>query len=515
MTQTLIRGRYVVTDPNGLPDSGLSEDAAILVDGEKVLEVGAWAELGTRHPAVEVIGSDHHLVLPGFVNTHHHGRGLPGLQLGMHDDYLERWILDFLRMPPLDVYLDTLYSNIQMMRSGVTTVLHHAYAREPGRLEAETHDALRAYRDAGLRVAYALGVDDEMKIVEGDNEAFAATLDTDLARRTRELVAPLDKGVVDHYFAFMRELLSCHGDDTHTQIVYGPSWHIWCSRLMLERSIDEARITNTGLHTHVLESNVERLFAKMRYGTDAVTFLDRLGLFGPKTSIAHGTWLSTPDIELCADKGVTVCHNPSSNLRLRNGIAPVAQMLDKGVKVGIGIDSWGLNNNDDIIAEMRLVANLHRLPAGGKFGTCPECFDVLRMLTVNGVAAATFPSDLGTLRKGSPADLVVIDYERMTYPYLHEAIHPVEAFVQLGAVKHIDLVMIGGQTVMRDGKAPHLDEAAIAKQLANLAQGPTSPEFEKFAETLVALKPHTERYYQRWKDQEPSSAHYTVNTTNR
>ena len=512
MIQKLIRGRYVVTNPAGLPESGLLEDAALLVEGDQVRDTGPWVDLRARYPGIEVVGSERHLVLPGFVNAHHHGRGISGLQLGLHDDYLERWILDFLRMAPLDVYLDTLYSNIRMMRSGITTVIHHAYPREPEQLEAETHDALRAYRDAGLRVAYALGVDDEVKIVDGDNQSFIAGLDDDLAARAAGLVAPLDKAAVDDYFSLMRELGSRYASDPQIRILYGPSWHIWCTRSMLERVIAEARATNSGIHTHVLESNVERLFSKERYGTDAISFLDGLGLLGAKTSIAHGTWLSAADIELCAEKGTPVCHNASSNLRLRNGIAPVAQMLASDIRVAIGIDSWGLNNDDDILAEMRLVANLHRLPAGGRFGVCPDCFDVLRMLTVNGTAAATFETGLGKLEVGSPADAVLMDYDRMTQPHLDEAIHPVEAFVQLGAAKHIEQVLVDGKTVIREGKAPHLDEIDIAQKLAMLAKSPTSATFAAYAETLVALKPHVEQYYQAWHDRETPAPHYTVNT---
>ena len=512
MTAKLIRGKFVVTDPGALPDSGLLEDGAILVTGESIAEVGAWTDLRARHGDIDVIGSGHHLVLPGFVNAHHHGRGISGLQLGMSDDYLERWILDFLRMPPLDVYLDTLYSNIRMMRSGVTTVIHHAYAREAERLDGETREALRAYRDAGLRVAYALGVDDETKIVDGDNEAFIAGLETNLATRARELVAPLDNAAIDHYFDLMRELIAQYRETSHTRIVYGPSWHIWCSRALLERVVDAARESDTGIHTHVLESNVERLFSKARYGTDAVTFLDGLDLFGPNTSIAHGTWLSAADIELGAAKGIRVCHNASSNLRLRNGIAPVAQMLDSGLEVCIGMDSWGINNDDDILSEMRLVANLHRLPAGGRFGPCPDSFDILRMLTVNGAAAARFKPGLGQLLPQSPADLVLIDYHRMTSPHIAKNIHPVEAFVQLGASRHIDQVLIGGKSVMQEGHPPHLDESSIANELALIAEGPTSASFAAFADTLVALKPHVDRYYESWRDPDPPSPHYTVNT---
>ena len=194
MSRLLLRGRYVVTDPTDLPRTGMLEDAGVLVESGHVVEVGGWSDLRDRFPDLEVIGTERHLVLPGFVNAHHHGRGLSGVQLAVQDDYLERWLLDFIAMPPLDVYLDTLYANLRMLRSGVTTVLHSAYAREPKANRTETVDALRAYRDAGLRVAYAVGIEDAVKLVFGDEESLLASLDDALAARARAIIAPPDAG---------------------------------------------------------------------------------------------------------------------------------------------------------------------------------------------------------------------------------------------------------------------------------------------------------------------------------
>lgn len=511
MTRKLLRGRYLVTDPGGLPSAGMIEDGAVLVADGKVEEVGAWTDLRERHGEAETFGSDRHLVLPGFVNAHHHGRGLSGVQLGIADDFLERWILDFWRMPPLDVYLDTLHSNLRMIRSGVTSVIHSSYARAWGRIETETTEALRAYADAGLRVAYAVGFEDEIKLVFGDQAAFLKSLPDDLARQVPPLLQPPDAAAVERYFAFVAELRERTSGDPAVRVLHGPSWHVWCSRWLLERVAEDALDKDLGVHLHVLESPLERGYARQAYGTDCVSYLADLGILGPKVSFAHGTWLSEADIERCAESGTSVCHNPSCNLRLRNGIAPVARMIARGVGVGIGMDSWGMSSDDDILSELRLAALLHRLPSERRFEGCPDAFDLLRMLTVGGARAATFGPALGRLQPGAPADAVLIDFERMTYPYLDEAVHPVEAFVHLAQARHIDTVMAAGEPLLHEGRFTRVDEGAVAAELAAVAAAAPSAAYHEFSDTLRALGPYLAQHYEAWPADRDAAPFYVAN----
>ena len=510
-TRTLLRGRYVVTDPSALPSSGLVEDAALLVSGTEIAEIGEWRALRERFPDAETLGSERHLVLPGFVNAHHHGRGLSAVQLGIPDDFLERWLLDFWRMPPLDLYLDTLYSNLRMIRSGVTTVIHSGYAREWGQIEVETRDALRAYVDAGLRVAYAVGFDDRVKIVFGDQSAFLASLPDDLAGRARALMQPADEAEVERYFAFVAQLREQNSGNSSLRVVHGPSWHVCCSRNFLERVVEDARDKDLGIHMHVLESPLERDYAMRTYGMDCVSYLDALGIHGPKVSFAHGTWLSESDIALCADSGTSVCHNPSSNLRLRNGIAPVARLIERGVNVGLGMDSWGMHSDDDILSEFRLASMLHQLPSPRRFGACPDPFDLLRMLTVNGARATTFGPGLGRLCPGSPADAVILDFDAMTGPYLDDSVHPVVAFVQLARAQHIDSVIGAGQLLFHEGRFTRVDEVALERELATTASVSPSPAFSAFSQTLRDLRPYLARHYEDWPEAGTGYPFYATN----
>lgn len=495
MGALLLRGRYLVTDPSTLPASGLLEDGAALVDGSEIVETGEWSSMQSRHPGAEVIGSDAHLVVPGFVNAHHHGRGLSAVQLGVPDSVLERWILDFWGMPPLDIYLDTLYSTIRMVRSGVTAVLHSGYPRVAGKLEEETDAALRAYSDIGVRVAYAVGFEDEPRIVFGDQKQFLSSLPKRLATRARALIRKPLATEVDRYFALVESLAGDAADDPRRRILYGPSWHIWCSREFLERIAEESRRMTLGIHMHALESPLEREFADQAYGRDLFSYLGDLELLGPRLSLAHGTWLSDRDIDACSTTGTSVCHNPSSNLRLRNGIAPVARMLERGVNVAVGMDSWGLSGDDDILQEARLAALLHQLPTARRFTPGPNHFDVLRMLTTNGARATGFGEMAGRLLPGSPADAAVLNFDRMTKPYVSPTVHPVEALVMLARSCHVEFVTIGGKVILRDGRLVGIDEDLIETQLAEVARRPDTDAFHELARTLMDLKPHVARHY--------------------
>ena len=501
----------MVTDPSALPARGMVEDAGVLIAGGKVEEVAEWRVLSEHCPGLDTIGSERHLVLPGFVNAHHHGRGLSGIQLGAPDDFLERWLLDYWRMPPLDVHLDTLYSNLKMIRSGVTTVIHSSYAREWGRIEAETRDALRAYADAGLRVAYAVGFEDRVRFVFGDQAAFLAALPGDLAGRAQALLRPADEAETERYFAFVSELHEQHSTNPALQVLHGPSWHVWCSRHLLERVADDARNRDLGIHLHVLESPLERDHALQTYGMDCVSYLKALGVHGPKVSFAHGTWLSESDIEQCADSGISICHNPSSNLRLRNGIAPVARMLEGGVNVAIGMDSWGMNSDDDILSELRLAVMLHRLPSRRRFEASPDAFDLLRMLTVNGARAATFTDGLGRLLPGSPADAVILDFDRMAGPYLDDSVHPVEAFVHLARTEHINAVIAAGAPLFHEGRFTRIDEAAVEREIAAVAAASPGPAFRALSHTLRELRPYLERHYEGWPATRVAEPFHVVN----
>src|SRR5262245_5113267 len=254
MNARLLRGRHVIFDPAALPAGGAIEDGAVAVEGDSVAAVGSYAELKARFPQAEELGSDRHVVMPGLVNSHHHGWGLTTLQLGAVDDYLEPWIVDFWCLhKPLDVYLDTLYANMKLIRSGVTTVLHAGYSRDWGNHEGETRAALRAYSDTGLRVAYGVHSLDRNTFVYQDDEEFLATLPADLAGRVRAALEELAPTRPDDMLGLAPRLCEEYADHPSITILLCAEGPEWCSDDLLRRIRRTANECQTGVHMHALE----------------------------------------------------------------------------------------------------------------------------------------------------------------------------------------------------------------------------------------------------------------------
>ena len=195
-------------------------------------------------------------------------------------------------------------------------------------------------------------------------------------------------------------------------------------------------------------------------------------------SCAHSVWLTDGDIELLADAGTTVCHNPSSNLRLKNGIAPVNAMLAGGVNVAMGTDSTAINDDDDMLQEMRLASKLHRQP--GLKRPAMDSHQALRLTTANAARPTGFDGRIGALGPGRYADMVLLDWDAMTAPYFEGSGDPaadaVNAVVYRGKSAHVDTVLINGQVVLREGRSVIADEEAVTAELREQLARPLESE---------------------------------------
>ena len=151
---------------------------------------------------------------------------------------------------------------------------------------------------------------------------------------------------------------------------------------------------------HLVETAYQKEYARRRSGGGtAVDYLDRFGLLGPLMTLGHGTWLNEHDIERLAETGTCVCHNCSSNFRLRSGVAPLNALEAAGIVTAIGMDEAGINDDRDMLQEMRMVLRAHRVP-GMADSVVPTAAQVLRMATVGGAATTPFGDRIGTLARG-------------------------------------------------------------------------------------------------------------------
>ena len=391
-------------------------------------------------------------------------------------------------------------------------MIHSGLVRDPKQLSVEARATLSAYDDAGLRACYAVPLQDLSSLVYVNERAFFDALPGGLGVR---LQTALDAGGltdVDAGFTLMEKLLDEYAEHPRLKILAGPTGPEWSSDNLLEKIREFSGKTGTGVHMHCAESAIQRDASFHLYGKSSATRLDDFGLLGPGTSLAHGTWMDETDIELCASRGVNICHNASCNLRLYMGVAPVSRMVEQGINVAIGTDGYTINSDDDFLQEIRLVNTLHRLPRGQSQLPAPRPADTIRMATVNGARAAGLDDQIGRLAPGCKADIVLLDLTAMTSPYIDPDVSFADAFVALASPKHVETVLVGGEVVYTNGSHTHANADEVTEKLGRIAAQPQDPAFADFASLIHELRPHVARYYRDWPWQTEMSADYIPNT---
>jgi 5-methylthioadenosine/S-adenosylhomocysteine deaminase len=508
---TVVRGGRVVLGIDARGEPEVVEDGAVLIRDGTILEVGRYRDVAARHRIGQVLGSDGHVVCPGFINAHHHV-GLTPLQLGSPDLPLELWIVRRLASRLVDPYLDTLYSAFELLASGVTTV-QHLHGRTPKpvtRIVDVATEVIRAYQDIGMRVSYSYGLRDQNRLVYEDDEAFLRRLPPDLAGLTRELLAEqtLDVG---ESLAVFEELRRRYENQDRIAIQLAPVNLHWCSDSAIERTVETARRHSVPMHMHLLETALQKEYGRRRTGGSAVAHLHRLGALGPDMTLGHGVWATEADIELMAATGTCLCHNCSSNLRLRSGIAPINAYRRHGVRIALGIDEAGINDDRDMLQEMRLALRLHRVP-GLREEEVPSAGEILRMATEWGAMTTPFGARIGRLAPGRAADLVVFDWRRITAPFLSDDVPIVDALVQRGRSAHIHAVLVAGEVVLREGRFLRVDRDAALAELAGQMQAPLAPVEIRNRALGVPLLAEARRFYDGYLDGESREPYYQSNS---
>ena len=495
----LVRGELLSGTTAIAPDHEVVQDGAVLVEGERIAALGSYAQLRAQHPTAEELGSPRHLLLPGLVNAHDHARGLGTVQGGVADDALETWVLlleDCLDVGP---YLAALWTGIALIESGVTTTQHDFIPSAHGTLADGVLDALRAYETLGLRVAIGIPFFDQYAL-SLDEDAFMAGLPPDLTGPARQWAVSRAGLPMTEYRAVVTGLArTCRERYPRARLLVSPGGPWRCSDAMLVQLTEWARAEGLGRHLHLLETPYQRALGHRRHGgRTLVHALAGMGVLGPDLTCAHGVWLTEADIALLAEAGVSVAHNPSSNLRLRSGLAPVPALLAAGVNVGLGLDGTALNDDQDFIQEMRLCATLHACPRFGAPALRAE--QVLRMATIAGAHAVLGPDDSpGRFEPGAPADLILVRQDRMRAPFTHPRVGKLELFLRRGKAEDVETVIVGGRVVLRDRQFSSIDRAAVAGQVAEAAARALRDSRDP-PPWRAALLEHLRRFYQSWTE---------------
>ena len=498
MSKQIVKAKWIVRGVKDRQTLDMVEDGALLHEDGVVVEIGPADEMIRKHENAEVTGSNDQIVLPGFVNSHHHV-GLTPLQLGSKDLPLEEWLVSRLSARPIDLYLDTLYSAFEMIASGITTV-QHIHGWGPGPVDAmfaRAKQILQAYRDIGMRASYSYAVRDQNRMLYASDEVLLKSLPENLSRQVAEILQPQQFPFADNMTLYDRLVEENQGQDL-TRIQLAPANLHWCSDHALSALNERSQRDNVPMHMHLVETAYQKEYARRRTGTTAVQHLAKLGLLSPRLTLGHAVWLNEEDIELVAAHGVCICHNCSSNFRLRSGIAPLNVFAKKGIPVAVGLDEAGINDDRDMLQEMRLILNVHRVP--GMDDDVPTCPQVLRMATEHGAATTPFGHSIGRLEPGRYADFVVINLKRALWPYQDDLIAILDAVIQRAKTDAVDATVIGGVTVYQDGKFTLVDPQVILQEIADVLAKPRTSEEKARIGIAREMQEFVKNYYAEYYD---------------
>lgn len=456
------------------------ENGALYEEAGRIVAIDRYDVLQRRYPAARRIGSAQHIVVPGFVNAHAHGRGLTTYQMGQPDEPLEPRLLEFFYRSPWgaaqaggntdtrnagqDPYLDTLYSAAKQIASGITTTVHsHGYlAGSAEAYENATRPVAEGYRDSGIRCAFTLGIRDRNTFTFEDDATFRAGLPPAL-RDAPEWQSPSCDMNFEQYTALLRRFVASY---PMIAFQFGPWNPTFCSDDLLRALADSSKRDGWRIQTHLNETKHQAAYGRRLYGKSWVKRLDEIGMLSPRFSGAHGIWLDDGDIEILRRSGAQIVYNPSSNLRLQSGLAPVREFLRAGIKVALGLDSLSLNDDDDMLQDMRLGQLIQS--SWGPDGELIPPDAMLEMATATGAAVAGIEG-IGSLSEGGLADVVLLS--RPEIEGVRSGNRIAEMIVKRGRAAHVRSVIIGGKVMIEDGVWAGRTPAALLGELV-AAVGP-------------------------------------------
>ncbi len=422
-------------------DANLSvyEPGAIAIQGDHILAAGSETDVCQQYLSDKIIDCQGKIVMPGLINAHTHAA--MSLLRGLADDLrLDVWLMGY--MMPVErqfvssdfVRLGTRLACAEMIRSGVTCFADMYYFED---------DAAQATSEAGLRAVSAQTI---LKFPGPDARDYEEALD-----RTR---------------AFLEKW---HG---HPLIVpaVGPHSPYTCTQEILHSAAALARQYDAPLLIHLSETRQEVENSRKEHGMPVIPYVKKQDVFEAKVLAAHCVHVDEGEIKTLLHHGVGVAHNPSSNLKLASGVAPISSMLASGLNVGIGTDGPASNNDLDMFEEIRLAAFISKGTSGDP--TCLPARTALTMATRMGADALKLGSITGSIEPGKRADLIVVNNSRVHNSPRFKR-EPDAIYAQLVYATHaadVTDVMVNGRWLMRSHQLLTLNEADLIADAAEYAR---------------------------------------------
>jgi 5-methylthioadenosine/S-adenosylhomocysteine deaminase len=428
------------------------------------------------------------LVMPALANAHDHARVARLSQVGSYDVPLEAWLPYLTLIPPVAPYLASAVSFGRTARGGVGAVMAH-YTRVQGLTDfpSEARAVAQAARDVGVRMALAVHCRDLNPLVYDPHETLLAELSPAacdcMTRRFLRNPLPAAEQVA------MVEAVAADIEKDGITVQYGPAGVQWCTDKMLRLIGAASARTNRRVHMHLLETKYQRNWADRTFPQGIVNYLDEIGLLNERVSFAHCIYLRPDEMELIAARGATIVVNTSSNIIVSSGLAPVAEFIQRGCRVAMGLDGLSFDEDEDALREMRLAYAVHK--ASG-FDTRFSREDLFRFATANGRYAITGDAR-AEVAPGAAADLLLLDWKALSAELVEPEVPPVDLLLAKGRQQYIKGLVVAGREVMRDGALTGIDLPALEAELLSVLRAafPTTADVRAaIPELKAALRKH-------------------------
>ena len=401
-----------------------------------------------------------YVALPALADAHDHGRGLHHVAFGAKDQMFELWRAALYAHPPVDPYLNTALAFARLARAGVSSVMHVHSSILVDQLPDHAERIARAARDVGIRLSFVVPLRDQNTMGLEEDQAMLARhdeRDRELIRQTWLYPWPSPEAYVDLVRGIAQRI-----EGPTVSVQYGPNSPQACSDALIARIAEASATDGRRVTTHLHETKQQQEWGDAKFREGFMRHYDALGLFSERFTGAHGIWLRPADVDLMAERGASVAVNMSSNFRLRSGIAPVGDYIRAGMRFAFGIDAFSIDDDDDAFRELRMVHWLHS-PSYAEHPLTPaRLFDGW---LERGFHAVNNVRGYGTVAPGAPADLVLLDYDAMSYDVIADGIDEMDILLTRAANRYVDRVIVAGREVVSGGRVVGVDVDEVEREL--------------------------------------------------
>lgn len=409
--------------------------------------------------AAEVAGL---VAMPAPANAHDHGRGLRTLAFGAADGPLETWLPALQNEPLVDPYLRAATAFARMVEGGVCATNHCHNTQDGRQLLVEATGVARAAKDVGIRVAFGVPFAGRNALVYGAVDALLERLPAE--DHPALLAARQPNRTLDENMALVEQIAKLEHE--FFQVQYCPVGPQWVDDAALRRVAAASAADGRRVHMHLFETRRQREWADARYPRGLLRHLEEIGLLSPRLTLAHCIWLTADDCALLARYGVIVSINTSSNLRLQSGLAPLSDFLSNGLRFGIGLDGASLEDDEDMLREIRLLWHVQRGGLGVTQMSAAQLFDAA---CVDGRHSVTGQG--GRIEVGAPADFLLIERGRMVADCLDpDSADLMSLLLTRMCKRDIHQLVVAGRVVAERGASTLVDRPALEHALLEQAR---------------------------------------------